>query len=173
MGAGCRGHAGLHLSVGHGGTVGPGALTGPLQQSQLGLEMSRDVWNLLGKIDCMKKHQEYPRTLYTPPKRTVMGMWCIVFMTSFITQPIISNSQGTDRQLWQCSFEPDGPVEAGALLLSERPIGAQEEICHLYNANSSAMLWMVYGYLEEWMLPCLVDSCCICWIVSVEWNEKQ
>lgn len=55
---------------------------------------------------------------------------------------------GTDAQLWQCSFEPDGLPEDGALLVAERGIGAGEEIFHLYNANSSAMLWMAYGFLE-------------------------
>jgi hypothetical protein len=40
-------------------------------------------------------------------------------------------------------------VEDGALLVAERPIRAREEIFHLYNANSSAMLWMVYGFLED------------------------
>ena len=60
-----------------------------------------------------------------------------------------TNGSGTDAQLWQCSFEPDGPVEDGALLLAERAIGAKKEIFHLYNANSSAMLWMVYGFLED------------------------
>lgn len=58
-------------------------------------------------------------------------------------------SSGTTSQLWQCSFEPDGPVEDGALLLAERSISAEEEIFHLYNANSSAMLWMAYGFMED------------------------
>ncbi|CAJ1338644.1 unnamed protein product [Effrenium voratum] len=54
-----------------------------------------------------------------------------------------------DGQLWQCSFEPDGPVKEGATLVAERPVNAGDEVFHLYNTNSSAMLWMLYGYLED------------------------
>ncbi|CAE7635250.1 unnamed protein product [Symbiodinium sp. CCMP2592] len=52
-------------------------------------------------------------------------------------------------QLWQCSFEPQGPVRDGALLLAEGPVKEGEELLHLYGPNSSATLWTIYGFLEE------------------------
>ncbi|CAE7194615.1 LSMT-L [Symbiodinium natans] len=52
-------------------------------------------------------------------------------------------------QLWQCSFEPHGTVKEGALLLAEGPVKEGEELLHLYGPNSSATLWMVYGFLEN------------------------
>lgn len=36
-----------------------------------------------------------------------------------------------DGQLWQCSFEPDGPVKEGATLVAERPVNAGDEVFHL------------------------------------------
>ncbi|CAE7824307.1 unnamed protein product, partial [Symbiodinium microadriaticum] len=52
-------------------------------------------------------------------------------------------------QLWQCSFEPQGSVRDGALLLAEGPVKAGEELLHIYGPNSSAMLWSIYGFLED------------------------
>lgn len=53
------------------------------------------------------------------------------------------------EELWQCVFEPEGAVSEGALLNVERPIREGDEVLHVYSHNSSAALWMVYGFLEE------------------------
>jgi len=52
-------------------------------------------------------------------------------------------------ELWHGSFEPQGPVADGGLLVAERLIESGEEIVHLYESNSSARLWMNYGFLPE------------------------
>jgi len=48
---------------------------------------------------------------------------------------------------WKCSFKPPGPPSEGAPLEIEEPIRRGEEILYEYGANSSAMLWMRYGFL--------------------------
>eukprot|EP00929_Paragymnodinium_shiwhaense_P050421 TRINITY_DN25377_c0_g1_i1.p1 TRINITY_DN25377_c0_g1~~TRINITY_DN25377_c0_g1_i1.p1 ORF type:complete len:422 (+),score=60.56 TRINITY_DN25377_c0_g1_i1:121-1386(+) len=51
--------------------------------------------------------------------------------------------------LWQCAFESEKTASDGADMMAEQPIAAGEELLHLYSTNSSAMLWMVYGFLED------------------------
>jgi len=51
--------------------------------------------------------------------------------------------------LWQCSFEAEGPASEGASLVVDRPIRQNQEVLHVYNTNSSAMLWMTYGFIED------------------------
>lgn len=49
--------------------------------------------------------------------------------------------------LWQCSFQPEGPTSDGGIMIAERPAKSGDELIHLYEENSSARLWMTYGFL--------------------------
>lgn len=54
-----------------------------------------------------------------------------------------------DEALWQCTFTSEGTAAQGAALSVEREICKGDEVLHLYSSNSSAMQWMVYGFLED------------------------